>query len=193
MGRLQANSCLVKTNKISVKKQNLGGGKIKTTIKRSDNLFTCPFEVDIATCPSQGFGSSGWGYGGNTSRIGKTTAPDGSNTAVEYESLATFGSWVSQGYLQYWRPYTKYEFSIWAKSTLGTATNGQIMTVTKNSGDDRVSLNASGNLTSTWQKFSITFTTGPTNVNDYTVAFFCADITVGVRFALWGAEMYRYG
>ena len=196
MGRLQANSSLVKTNKISVKKQNLGGGKIKTTIKttikRSDNLFTCPFEVDTSTCPGQVFSSSGWYKGSNTSRIGKTTAPDGSNTAVEYESSQIFDSWVSQGYPEYWTPYTKYEFSIWAKSTLGTATNGQIMTVTKNSSNDRVLLNASGNLTSTWQKFSITFTTATKVDNIFTVAFFCADITAGVRFALWGAEMYRY-
>ena len=183
----------VSSGKFSIKKQNLGGGKMQiTTKKRSDNLFTCPFEVDTSTCPGQDLTTSGWTKGLNT-RIGKTTAPDGSNTAVEYESPGTSFTWVSQGYLQYWKPYTKYEFFIWAKSTLGTATNGQIMTVTKNSGGDRVALNASGNLTSTWQKFSITFTTGPTNLDNNSVAFFCADITAGVRFALWGAEMYRYG
>jgi len=154
------------------------------------NLFTCPFEVDTDTCPTVGgLSDPGWFLAGNTSRIGKTTAPDGSNTAVEYESLYAGGSFVSQGFLQYWLPNTTYVFSIWAKSTLGLATDGQIVNVTKNGGSDRVVIEALGNLTSTWQKFTITFTTGPSR-NSYITAFFCGDITEGVRFALWGAEMY---
>ena len=156
------------------------------------NLFTCPFEVDTTTCPAVNpLDGPGWYLAGNTSRIGKTIAPDGSNTATEYESLDTGSSFVSQGFLEYWRPYTKYEFSIWAKSTLGVATDGQIVNVTKDGGVDRVAIEALGNLTSTWQKFTITFTTGE-SMDSYITAFFCADITAGVRFALWGAEMYRY-
>ena len=181
----------------SIKKQANLNLKKNTTFKITRtpvNLFTCPFEVDTTTCPSnedEGLNGSGWLSGNNTSRIGKTTAPDGSNTATEYESLSTSNSFVSQGFLEYWRPYTKYEFSIWAKSTLGVATDGQIVNVTKNGGVDRVAIEALGNLTSTWQKFTITFTTG-SSMNSYITAFFCADITAGVRFALWGAEMYRY-
>jgi len=189
MGKLQGNSSLVNTNKISIKKQNLGGGRIK--INKRTNLFTCPFEVDTTTCPTAGLSNSGWYKGDNTSRIGKTIAPDGSNTAVEYESLDTSSSFVSQRFLRYWSPNTRYEFSIWAKSTLGEATDGQIVNVTKDGGVDRVAIEALGNLTSIWQKFTITFTTGE-SMNSYITAFFCADITAGVRFALWGAEMYRY-
>ena len=177
----------------SIKKQANLNLKKNTTFKiprTPVNLFTCPFEVDTDTCPAVNpLNGPGWYLAGNTSRIGKTTAPDGSNTAVEYESLDTGGSFVSQGFLEYWRPYTKYEFSIWAKSTLGLATDGQIVNVTKDGGVDRVAIEALGNLTSTWQKFTITFTTGP-SMNSYITAFFCADITAGVRFALWGAEMY---
>ena len=187
-GNIQITDSSIKNISFLVKKTNSVGGKI--TIK-PNNLFTCPFEVDTFTCPSIGFSDSGWYLASNTSRIGKTTAPDGSNTAVEYESLATGGSFVSQGFLQYWRPFTRYEFSIWAKSTLGVPTDGQIVNVTKDGGSDRVIIDAVGNLTSTWQKFTITFTTGP-SMNSYITAFFCADITAGVRFALWGAEMYRY-
>jgi len=170
MGRLQVNSNLSKNNKISIKKQNLGRGKIK--INKRTNLFTCPFEVDTDTCPAVNpLDGPGWYLASSTSRIGKTTAPDGSNTAVEYESLDTGNSFVSQGFLEYWRPYTKYEFSIWAKSTLGVATDGQIVNVTKDGGGDRVVIEALGNLTSTWQKFTITFTTGP-SMNSYITAFF---------------------
>jgi hypothetical protein len=191
MGRLQVNSNLSKNNKISIKKQNLGRGKIK--INKRTNLFICPFEIDTDTCPAvHPISGPGWYLAENTSRIGKTIAPDGSNTAVEYESFYTGNSFVSQGFLQYWLPNTTYVFSIWAKSTLGEATDGQIVNVTKNGGPDRVFIDAIGNLTSTWQKFTITFTTGE-SMNSYITAFFCGDITEGVRFALWGAEMYRYG
>ena len=134
----------------------------------------------------------GWYLESNTSRIGKTTAPDGSNTATEYESLNTSNSFVSQGFLQYWSPNTKYTFSIWAKSTLGEATGGDIINVTRNGSSDRVFLPALGNLTSEWKKFTITFTTDSSYAGFYTTAFFCANITAGVRFALWGAEMYKY-
>ena len=72
------------------------------------------------------------------------------------------------------------------------ATDGQIVNVTKNGGTDRVFIDAIGNLTSTWQKFTITFTTGPSFVRNYITAFFGADLTSGTRIALWGAEMYRY-
>jgi len=176
--------------KTSIKRKNTGGGRI--IAPKPINLFTCPFEVDTDTCPGNGgMSNPGWIRGPNTSRIGKTTAPDGSNTAVEYQSELTSDSFVCQGFLQYWRPYTKYKFSIWAKSTLGVATDGQVVNVTKNGGADRVSLGAVGNLTSTWQKFTITFTTGP-SMNSYITAFFGGDLTAGTRIALWGAEMYRY-
>jgi hypothetical protein len=183
----------ISSGKISIKKQNLGDGKIK--INKRPNLFTCPFEVDTTTCPAVNpLNGPGWYLAFNNSRIGKTTAPDGSNTATEYQSLNTNNSYVSQGFLEYWRPDTKYEFSIWAKSTLGTSTDGDIINVTRNGGGDRVAIGAIGNLTSTWKKFTITFTTGPSSslVRNYITAFFGADLTPGTRIALWGAEMYRY-
>lgn len=174
-------------NSISIKKQNLGGGKMITSLR---NYFTCPFEIDTVTCPTLGgLSEPGWYLAGNTVRIGKTIAPDGSNSAVEYKSSGTQGSFVSQGFQEYWRPNKTYIFSIWAKTTLGTAVNGEILNITRNDAEDRIFLPALGNLTSTWQKFTLSFTTGSSYSGDYITAFFCADITPDVQFALWGAEM----
>ena len=190
MGRLQANSNLSKNNRISIKKQNLGGGKI--TIK-PNNLFTCPFEVDTTTCPSAVLSNSGWFRGINTIRIGRTTAPDNSNSAVIYQSITHSNCFVSQGFLQYWRPFTRYQFSIWAKLIAGEVGQGNIINVTRNSIEDRVLLPALGNLTSEWKKFTITFTTGGSyGGTAYTTAFFAENFDVGTQIALWGAEMYRY-
>jgi len=176
----------IKNTKILIKKQNLGGGKI--TIKRN-NLFTCPFNINPITCPSVGFSDSGWGLGPNLYLIGTTTAPDNSNSAIIYESLDSTDSYVSQGFFKYWAPYTRYEFSIWTKLIAGEAAEGNIMNITRNGGSDRVVLSAIGNLTSEWQKFTITFTTGG-SVSSYVTAFFAENFQGGTRIAVWGAEMY---
>jgi len=177
------------SGKASIKKQNLGGGKIKTN--KLTNLFTCPFNINPITCPSFGLSDSGWGLGGSLNFIGTTTAPDNSNSAVIYQSAEAENSYVSQGFLQYWRPFTRYKFSIWTKLIAGEAAEGNIMNITRNGGVDRVVLPAIGNLTSEWQKFSITFTTGG-SVSSYVTAFFAENFNGGTQIAVWGAEMFRY-
>jgi len=189
-GYISLSPININNNKTSIKKQNLGGGR--TRIKRNDNLFTCPFNMDTTECPSPSpinLNNSGWFKGGATTLIGKTIAPDGSNTAVEYQSNLDQNSYISQGYFAYWKPNTKYIFSVWAKKTAGNPTTGNIMTITRNNISDRVSLNIS-NITSEWKYFSIEFTTGSDNLGFYTTAFFGADMTAGTRIALWGADLY---
>jgi len=157
----------------------------------SSNLFTCPFEVDTTTCPSAGFNGSGWFKGPSILRIGKTTAPDNSNSAVIYQSIAASNCFVSQGFLQYWIPFTRYQFSIWTKLIAGEAAEGNVINVTRNGSTDRAFLPALGNLTSEWKKFTITFTTGASYDDDgYTTAFFAENFNGGTQIALWGAEMY---
>ena len=187
-GNINVSETSLPNNKISIKKQNTGGGRI--IIKRN-NLFTCPFEVDTTTCPTAGLSNSGWFRGNNTLRIGKTTAPDGSNSAVIYQSINASDCFVSQGFLQYWRPFTTYEFSIWTKLIAGEAAGGNVINVTRNGSVDRAVLPALGNLTSEWKKFTITFTTGDSyNDGGYTTAFFAENFDGGTQVALWGAEMY---
>ena len=179
-------------SKISIKKQNLGGGKIK--IYKPTNLFTCPFEVDTTTCPSPGLNNSGWLLGPNILRMGRTTAPDNSNSAVIYQSIAAPNCYVSQGFPQYWRPFTRYQFSIWTKLIAGEVGQGNVINVSRNGSTDRAVLPALGNLTSEWKKFTITFTTAGSYNDDfgYTTAFFAENFNGGTQIALWGAEMYRY-
>ena len=117
-------------NKISIKKTNSGGGK--AIIKQHNNLFTCPFNMDTLECPSSGFDGPGWLRGSQVIRFGKTIAPDGTNTAVEYQSNSINSCYVSQGYLSYWRPNTKYIISVWAKLTSGNFINGTIINATRN-------------------------------------------------------------
>ena len=181
----------------SIKKQANLNLKKNTTFKITRtpvNLFTCPFEVDTTTCPANGgLNDSGWLLGNNTLRIGKTTAPDGSNSAVIYESLDSPNCFVSQGFLQYWSPNTKYTFSIWTKLIAGEAAGGNVINVTRNGSVDRAFLPALGNLTSEWKKFTITFTTGDSyDDGGYTTAFFGESFDGGTQVALWGAEMYKY-
>jgi hypothetical protein len=180
------------SGKASIKKQNLGGGKIK--INKLTNLFTCPFNINPITCPSVDpvdLSDSGWDLGPSLNFIETTTAPDNSNSAVIYQSTSAPNSYVSQGFLQYWRPFTRYKFSIWTKLIAGEAAEGNIMNITRNGGVDRVVLPAIGNLTSEWQKFSITFTTGG-SVSSYVAAFFAENFNGGTQIAVWGAEMFRY-
>ena len=157
------------------------------------NLFTCSFNINPITCPSIDFFSdSGWFLGPNLYLIGTTTAPDGSNSAVIYESLDNVDSFVSQGFLQYWRPFTRYEFSIWTKLIAGEVGEGNVINVTRNGSSDRAFLPALGNLTSEWKKFTITFTTDSSYAGFYTTAFFAENFDGGTQIALWGAEMYKY-
>ena len=151
------------------------------------NLFTCPFNINPITCPS------GWNLGPNLYLIGTTTAPDDSNSAVIYQSLDNSNCYLSQGFLQYWRPFTRYEFSIWTKLIAGEVGQGNVINVTRNGSSDRAFLPALGNLTSEWKKFTITFTTDSSYADEgYTSAFFAENFDAGTQIALWGAEMYQY-
>jgi hypothetical protein len=171
--------------------QRYNSGKIKTN--KLPNLFTCPFNINTTTCPSVGLSDSGWELGTSLNFIGTTTAPDNSNSAVIYQSTSASNSYVSQGFLQYWRPFTRYKFSIWTKLIAGEVGQGNVINVTRNGSVDRAFLPALGNLTSEWKKFTITFTTGASyNNGGYTTAFFAENFNGGTQIALWGAEMNRY-
>jgi len=163
---------------------------ITNTPELINNLFTCSKNVDTAECSAISLNSSGWTLGSYQTRVEKVLAPDNTLTAVAYESLANSNSFVSQGFSNFWQPFTTYTISIWAKLISGDASIGQIINVTRNSTDDRVFLNVNGNLTSQWQKFTLTFTTGGSFIGNFKTVFFCADTPAGCRVALWGAELY---
>lgn len=153
------------------------------------NYFTRPFNIDTTTYPSTGLGGPDWYRGSSMQTFGGTTAPDGTQNAILYRSLSTgSNSFVSQGYTAQWKPNTTYTFSVWAKRIVGTINVGNVISVTRNATGDRVSLGASGLITTNWKKFSLSLTTGPSKSGEATCYFFdgCTSLT---QVALWGAGM----
>lgn len=159
------------------------------------NYFTYPFNVDTLLYPATaGLSGPNWSRGGSATRVGTTAAPDGSQNAVIYRSSQVPDCFVSQGYLANWKPNTTYTFSIWARliNDGGQPNNlGTLLNITRNSATDRVWLSANGLINNTWKKFSLSFTTGPTNSNPtfYTTCFLFEGWQANQEVALWGAGM----
>ena len=131
---------------------------------------------------------SPWGKGINTTRIGTTTAPDGTNTAVYYSGDGSGGNeFVNQGVNL--AANTTYTVSVWAKLISGSVpTSGNIIVAEYNNGSGVVRSNFSfnGNLTAEWKRFSTTYT----NVNSGTYnQFFIADQNNTAQIAIWGAQV----
>lgn len=158
------------------------------------NYFTNPFNVDTQLYPGTSLSGPDWLRGSNATRLGTTTAPDGSQNAVIYRSNAIDNCFVSQGYLNHWKPNTTYTFSIWARliNDGGQPNNlGTLLNITRNSATDRVWLSANGLINNTWKKFSLSFTTGATNSTPtfYTTCFLFEAWRPNQEVALWGAGM----
>jgi hypothetical protein len=156
------------------------------------NYFSNPFNIDTLLYPSTDLSGPNWNRGPSATRIGTTTAPDGSQNAVIYRSSQVANCYVSQGYGAYWLPNTTYTFTVWARliNDGGQPNNlGNIFSITKNVFNDRVILSANGIIDNTWKKFSISFTTGPTNGGSYTTCFLFDTWQSNQQVALWGASM----
>jgi hypothetical protein len=132
--------------------------------------------------------ANGWGVGPNTAYVGSTTAPDGSATAVTYTGNGSGANEFIVKNITYAANQT-YTASVYARLAGGTVpTNGAILTISYNNGiaQTRSVVPYSGNLTSTWQRFSTTYT----NINAGTYsAFFAADQTNTANIDIWGAQV----
>jgi hypothetical protein len=132
---------------------------------------------------------SPWGKGPNTARIGVTTAPDGTNTAVYFSGDGSQANiFVSQGVNL--NANTTYTCSVWAKLISGSVpTAGNIISASFHNGTalTRSNVAFNSNLTTEWKRFSTTFTnvTAQTGVS----MFFLADQNNTVQIAIWGAQL----
>lgn len=134
--------------------------------------------------------SNGWGKGSNTTFVGITTAPDGSNTATIYTGNGS-GAMEYLVKQPYYAANTTYTASVWARLNSGSVpTNGTIISISYTydtaGNQTRSTVPYSGNLTSTWTRFSTTYK----NVvpGSYS-AFFNADQTNTANIELWGAQV----
>jgi hypothetical protein len=132
--------------------------------------------------------ANGWSVGPNSTYVGLTTAPDGTATATTYTGNGSGGNeFIAKGIT--YAANTIYTASVYARLSSGTVpTNGTILTISYNNGtvETRSTVPYSGNLTSTWQRFSTTYT----NIIAGTYsAFFAADQTNTANIDIWGAQV----
>jgi hypothetical protein len=134
---------------------------------------------------------SPWSKGPNTTRVGFTTAPDGTNTAVIYYGNGSNAfEYVNQAVNL--SANTTYTCSVWAKLIAGTGsvpTLGTIISASYNNGvsNTRSTVSYNNNLTTEWKRYSTTFT----NINALTGVsmFFIADQNNTAQIAIWGAQL----
>lgn len=128
-----------------------------------------------------------WVKGSNTTRIGTTTAPDGSSNAIIYSGNGSGSNEFASGGMNL-AASTTYTVSVWAKLISGAVpTGGNIISAGYHDGsiNTRANLAFSGNLTTKWKRFSVTFT----NVNAGSQAvFLVADQNNTAQIAVWGAQ-----
>ena len=131
---------------------------------------------------------SPWGKGINTTRVGVTTAPNGTNTAVYYSGDGSGANeFVNQTVNLL--ANTTYTVSVWVKLISGSVpTSGNIISAEYNNGTGLVRANVSfnGNLTTEWKRFSTTYT----NINATSASkYFTADQNNTAQIAIWGAQV----
>lgn len=140
---------------------------------------------------SSSMNTGSWSVGPSTTRIGNAIYidPNGAATASSFKGSGTAtNEYVSQ--ILTLNAKATYTVSIWAKLITGTTpTNGEIISASYNNGTTtvRAAINYSSIvLTSSWQRFSVTFT----NVTGggYSM-YFHADTTSTSEVALWGAQI----
>lgn len=135
--------------------------------------------------------NNGWTRGSNLTRVGKTTAPDGSMSATVYSTASTLNAYVSQTVaLQAGKTYT---VSVWARLVSGSAPSSGALIACDYDADgsgtvtagERSTLGWTG-LDGTWRRFSLTFV----NVGAVSAGqFFCTDFGNGAQVAIWGAQI----
>lgn len=132
---------------------------------------------------------TGWTIGANTTRVGATTAPDGSQNASIYRSNATSNSFVNQpvAFLE----NTTYTVSVYARLIAGAPTLGNLFLIARDSDGvagtlENVMSEPVSTLVSGWRRYSFTFTN--TAAVTGSIHLF-VDATVGTEVALWGAQL----
>lgn len=157
------------------------GGVEKSSAPRT-NIFKHSTEADT---------NNGWFLGTNLTRIGKTTAPDGSNTATVYSTGSTGNAFVQQ--LVSLAANTTYTLSVWAKLISGSAPSAGALIISDHDIDgsgtitagERTQLGWSG-LDGTWRRFSLTFT----NIAAVSAGqYLCTEFGNGAQIAIWGAQL----
>lgn len=135
---------------------------------------------------------NGWSIGPNLTRVGGTTAPDGTNSAVVYTGTVSGNAYISQ--LVNLAALTQYTISVWARLVSGSEpiSGSMILSDHDTDGDpaviERTGRNWSG-LAPEWKQFFFTFTNvaAATGVSQY----FCVDAGNGAQIAFWGARMIK--
>ena len=173
---------LVQTAAANVQRPLHVGGELRgVLIELSDTNLLLQSIADTA---------SGWTKGANTTRVGKTTAPDGSANATIYATSVVGNAYIVQATSR--AAATVYTFSVWAKLISGAVpASGALIMVDYDSNGvagtlERTSRDFTG-LDGTWRRFSLTFT----NVAALAGAnnFLCVDFPVGTQIAVWGAQL----
>ena len=133
----------------------------------------------------------GWSLGVNQTRVGNTTAPDGTNTAVVYSQPVAGNAYVIQR-CQF-NAATTYTVSCYVKLVSGTSpTGGGLFTIDYDSDGVNTTWErvvkplSSVTLTTAWQRFSFTVT-DVAAINSY--IYICNDYGPGCQIALWGAQV----
>lgn len=166
-------------------------GTVSLPFVSDPNYILYPYEIDTNLHPMFSFdGQTGWCLGPNATHIGNTTAPDKTQNAVIYQSVAADGSncFVSQGWGSHWATNRIITVSVWAKliNDAGQPLSN-VMNIARDSGFDRISV-AQGEIKNYWKKFSITFRCG-TDKSFYQAIFLFEAWKSGQQVALWGASL----
>jgi hypothetical protein len=125
--------------------------------------------------------------GPNTTRVGTTGDPLGGAAAVTYSSSSSSNSFVRASNTYAVLAGGNYRVTVWARRISGAGTVGQIIRAVPPAGPVGV-VQIAGNLTASWQQFSVTFT--PTSAGSATISFFFgAEAATGeVAFFLGAVE-----
>lgn len=133
--------------------------------------------------------TTGWTLASNLTRVGNTTAPDGTNTATVYANPVAGNAYILQtvGIAA----STTYTVSIWARLITGSvpSAGGLILVDYDADGNGAVLERAAlpfTDLTTSWKRFSVT----ASNVSACTAnVFLCKDFGNGANIAVWGAQL----
>ena len=154
-----------------------------------NGLLTEDYAVNLTTYSAQMIPSL-WSYGPNSTYLGEATSPDGTLTASRVVGNGSGGNEFVAKQITY-AANTIYTASIWARLESGTVpTAGAILTISYTNDGIGTQVRAvvafNGNLTSTWKRFSVTYTN--ITAGSYT-AFFIADQNNTAVIQCWGAQV----
>lgn len=132
---------------------------------------------------------STWSLGPNSTFKGVVTAPDGSSTGFKLQGNGSGGNIFLMKTVSY-LANAIYTASCWARLSSGTVpTAGLIMTIGYGNAvgaEQRATVAMNGNLTSTWQRFSVTYTS--LFAGNYN-AYFAADQNNTAEIEIWGMQV----